>query len=797
MKKIEYKEANFSIPSSKIDDLRKIQVSSTIVGQDRAVRAIKMGLKLKSPGFNIFVMGLSGTGRRTAISELLQDFKPSYKELTDIAYIYNFKKRLEPAALFFPGGEGVWFKNKLKLAVSKIVSSSTKWVRSENYLTSVNRIINDSNLIETNLLVNFEQKMKTKGFKLIQIKQDDSPSSFDLCPLIDGNEITFQELNDMVEQKQLKKTELTAIKESYYACLESMNELFDSIRKNQEKTQKKLEQLLLDSVQPIIETNLKPIIEKTKLYEKKFIHNAKKYCDDILEFLQHLSDDLKNKAYVFTRGFKNASQKKKFLSKYDINIICENSQDKEYVITENLPSFSNLFGTIENNSLNGVSSIDAHMRISPGAIHKAFGGCLVLRFQDLIAEEDTYFYLKRVLQSEKIEIQIQPTSNNPSSVFKPVPIPAHFKVVLIGEANSYDVMYQSDPDFSKLFKICAEFSPAMIRTDENEAAFISLVDKLVEQLPTQKINNSGYAKLLEYSCKLSGSRKFLSTQFTKISDILIQANALAQEKGIKNIDEHIINQTISEVRFLSSLPEQEYLDDLKCGVIFLQVSGKKCGSINGLAVQDRGYFSFGVPEVITAQSSPGENGVINIESEVGFSGEIYDKAHLIISSLLKNSYAKDTKLSVDASVCFEQSYGMVEGDSASCAEFLALLSSISQIPFRQDLAITGSLNQHGDVQPIGGVSEKIEGFFKACQILGFTGTQGVVIPEANVQDLFLSDEILEAIKSGAFYIYAVKKIDEVVELFADTSIDAVAQAVQERLHQYNRIMKKLVQVEKT
>ena len=355
MKKIEYKEANFSIPSSKIDDLRKIQVSSTIVGQDRAVRAIKMGLKLKSPGFNIFVMGLSGTGRRTAISELLQDFKPSYKELTDIAYIYNFKKRLEPAALFFPGGEGVWFKNKLKLAVSKIVSSSTKWVRSENYLTSVNRIINDSNLIETNLLVNFEQKMKTKGFKLIQIKQDDSPSSFDLCPLIDGNEITFQELNDMVEQKQLKKTELTAIKESYYACLESMNELFDSIRKNQEKTQKKLEQLLLDSVQPIIETNLKPIIEKTKLYEKKFIHNAKKYCDDILEFLQHLSDDLKNKAYVFTRGFKNASQKKKFLSKYDINIICENSQDKEYVITENLPSFSNLFGTIENNSLNGVS----------------------------------------------------------------------------------------------------------------------------------------------------------------------------------------------------------------------------------------------------------------------------------------------------------------------------------------------------------------------------------------------------------------------------------------------------------
>jgi endopeptidase La len=797
MRKIDFKEAEFGFSPSHIEKIKKIKVESEIIGQQRAVDAINMGLKLNAPGFNIFVMGNSGTGRRTTITELAKKLKPNYSELTDIAYVYNFKKQLEPDALFFPGGEGVAFKTKLKQAIAKIVSSGAALVRSESYLTGANRIINEGNAHETELLMSFELKTKEAGFKFVQIKQEGTSNGFDLNPIVNGKEVSFLELQDLAEQKVITKKDFATIKENYYLCVESMNELFDSIKTNQENTKQKLEAFLFNSVKPIINDNLKPLFELGKTFEKKFKINAKEYCSKINFFLTAVTSDLRNKIYSFTRNFKNANQKKQFLSKYDINVVCENSADKDYLITENLPTFSNLFGTIESSSANDLGIIDAHMRISAGAVHKAFGGYLVLRFSDLIADEDSYFYLKRVLQSGKIEIQISPSSNNPSSIFKPVAIPANFKVILIGDEDTYDVIYQSDADFSKLFKICAEFSPVMVRSEKNEAAFISLVERMVKSYAVKKIDNSGYASLLAYACKLAGSRKFISTQFAKIADVILQASLIANESEAKTINDAIISQTLERVRFFSSLPEQEYLEELRCGILFLTVAGKKIGSVNGLAVQDRGYFSFGVPEVITAQSSPGEMGVINIETEVGFSGEIYDKAHLIISSLLKNTYARDTKLSVDASVCFEQSYGMVEGDSASCAEFLVLLSSIAEIPIRQDLAVTGSLNQLGDVQPIGGVSEKIVGFFNACKIIGYTGTQGVVIPEANVQDLFLPDEVLQAIKDGTFNIYAAKKIDDVVALFTERSTEEICTAVKKRLTEFNRVMKKLVSVEKS
>ncbi|MEL3909262.1 MAG: AAA family ATPase [Treponemataceae bacterium] len=795
MRKIGYKEAGFSFSSSKIDKLKKITIDTEIIGQKRAVEAIKMGLKLKAPGFNIFVMGGSGTGRRTTVTELAKKLKPDYKDLTDIAYVYNFKKQLEPDAIFFPAGEGAEFRSKLKQAIGKIVSTGASLVRSESYLTSVNRIINESNAHETELLINFEAKTKAAGFKLVQVKQEGAPNSFDLTPIYEGVETNFLELRDLVEQKKLLSKDFDTIKENYYKCFESMNGLFDAIQINQEKTQEKLEKLLQDSVKPIISKNLKPIFDKAKTFEKKFKPDEKNLYEKIITFLKNIKTDLENKAFTFTHNFKNHNQKKKFLSKYDINLICENSIEKDYLITENLPTFSNLFGSIESSSTQEPSVIDAHMRISPGAVHKAFGGFLVLRFSDLIADEDSYFYLKRVLQSGKIEIQTSPSSNIPAGMFKPVPIPANFKVILIGDENTYDVVYQADGDFSKLFKICAEFSPVMLRNEENEAAFVALVERIAKKHKIKKIDNSGYASLLAFACKLSGSRKFISTRFASISDVLLQASLIAEEISAPSINEEVITKTLARQRFFSSLPEQEYLEELKCGIVFLSVEGKKIGSVNGLAVQERGYFSFGVPEVITAQSSPGENGVINIETEVGFSGEIYDKAHLIISSLLKNTYAKDIKLSVDASICFQQSYGMIEGDSASCAEFLVLVSSIAQIPLRQDLAITGSLNQHGDVQPIGGVSEKVEGFFNACKILGFTGTQGVVIPEANVQDLFLSDEVLQAIKDGIFTIYSVEKIDEVVSIFTETKASVISEAIKTRLGQFNRVMTKLVSIE--
>lgn len=796
MRKLSFHEAEFRFSLEKIEKLKSLGTKSEIIGQQRALKALEMGLGLKASGFNIFVMGDSGTGRRTAINKVLADFKVNYKNVCDIAYVYNFQNPFEPDAIFFPAAKGLSFKRSLKQALNDVLDMTVSLSCSESYLTKSNRILSESNAIETRLLLDFESEMSDRGFRLVQIKQEGVPSSFDLNPIIDGKDVSFSDLQEKLEHAEISEKDFRSLKEKYYTCLEDMNGFFDKIKANQAVCKEKLKNLLYASVEPIIASCLKPLFEKVKGFELLFVKDGKENCEKLRVFLQNIEKNLIETVQVFYKGFKQSANKKKFLAKYDINVICENSSEKNYVVSENLPSFSNLFGSIDTASLTESSVRDAHMRICPGAVHRAFGGYLILRLQDLLQEEDSYFYLKRVLQSEKIEIQVSSSSNSGASVFKPKALPAKFKLIVIGEANSYDTMYETDPDFSKLFKVCAEFSSVMIRNDENELAFISFVNKIAEEHTVPTIETSAYARLLAYACELSGSRKFISTQFSKVSDLILQAALIAKRKSSKTIDEAIITQTIKDLRFLYSLPEEEYLNELKFASVFLTVSGKKIGSINGLAVQDRGYFSFGLTERITAQSSPGETGLINIESEVGFSGEVYDKAHMIISSLLKNTYARDTKLSVDASICFEQSYGIIEGDSASCAEFLALLSSISEIPFRQDLAITGSLNQHGDVQAIGGLSEKIEGFFKVCKILGFTGSQGVVIPEANCEDLFLSDEVLKAVKEGSFSIYAIRTIDEAVEIFSDCSHEEISKAVKLRLENFNRVMKKIVSVEK-
>lgn len=795
MQKVTFKEASFGFSASRISELKKQKVEYKIIGQQRAVLALKRGLEIKATGFNVFVMGESGTGRWTTVNEVLKDFKPDYSALFDIAYVYNFNNPLEPNALFFPGGEGRNFRKSLKKSILEILDKASSMLMSESYLSASSRISNETDALETSLFLKFSALMQEKGFKFLQTKKENGESSFDLNPIWNGKEMTFLELQDAVVEKKLKTSEFDSIKKEYYKCLDLLGNLFDDLIAHNLETNKKLQKLFESYVYPIITEGLTPLFDLVKSFEKKYYSDGKKHTEKLLLFLENIQKNLKEKKRLFDQNFKRSKQRRKFMSKYDINLVCENSPKKNYIITENLPNFANLFGAIDGSSISDVSTIDAHMRISAGAVHKAYGGYLILRLQDLLAEEDCFFYLKRVLQSGQIKIHTSPSSTT-KSIFNPVAIPANFKVILIGEANSYDLMYQYDQDFAKLFKICAEFSPIMVRNTENEIAFISFVDQISKKYKTPKIMNSAYSKLLVYACKLAGSRNFISTQFAKISDIILHASQLAKNNGVDFIDGKIITQTLDELRFLSSLPEQEYLDSLKYGIVFLSVSGKKVGCINGLAIQDRGYFAFGVPEVITAQSSPGENGLVNIESEVGFSGEVYDKAHLIISSLLKNTYARNLKLSIDASICFEQSYGMIEGDSASCAEFLVLLSSIAEIPIRQDFAITGSLNQHGDVQPIGGVSEKVIGFFNACKIIGFTGTQGVVIPKANIQDLFLNDEILNAIKNGSFTIYAISKIDDAVKLFMETSHEKILKAVQSRLENFNSVMKKLVQLEK-
>lgn len=755
-------EPEFSFPENKIQELKHRVSKTQIVGQDRAIKAIELGLGVSEPGYNIFVMGAPGTGRRTVLSTLLDNYRPNATKIQDIAYAYNFSNSIAPIALFFPAGKGRIFRTELKKAVDRIHKRTLVLLKSESFQNSEKEIIKKSESETNNMLIEFESKALKDGFKM-QPLNDESAQAIgkpvDLFPVIKGKILSFEDLQLHFTNGKISESEMNSVREKYFAYSDELNNLLTSISEKNEIAKKSLNINKIKFIKPIIRDEIGQMLKLVKSFNCKN-EQQKENNKKLVMFLKKVEADLIKHNKIYSSEFKSRKLKKIFFGRYTINLICENTTDKNYVITENLPSFTNLFGTIESHTDSNVPEVNGHLKIREGAVHRASGGYLIVRFQDLIDEEDSWVYLKRVLQSGKIEIQLPPSGNHTPGVFKPEALPVDFKLIIIGGEFSYDMLYQEDPDFYKLFKVCAEFDSVMKKTDENIVALINLVDYLSKQKNTLPFTDSGYARLVSYSSELAESRNMLTAQFTKISDLIVEADFYARKHGKEKISAEVLNTAIGNRRYLHSLPEEKFAEMLQLGELLIDVKGTKIAKINGLAVEERGYHTFGIPVAVTAQASPGTGGIINIEHEAGLSGEIYDKAHLIISSLLRKKFAQNIPLSISASICFEQSYSYIDGDSASCAEFLALFSAIGDIPMRQDIAVTGSLNQHGMVQPVGGITEKIVGFFNACKILGFTGTQGVVIPFSNKNNLFLPDEILQAIRSGKFTIWTINDIDQ-------------------------------------
>lgn len=752
-------QINFSIPEETIRRLRAGGERRAIIGQDRAVGALELGLGIKADGYNIFIMGASGTGRRTVLTSLLENYKANPSDLQDIAYVCNFSRPLEPKALFFPAGTGSYFRKTLKSAIESIRRQSLQITKSEVFAAASKKITSASDIEENRLLSAFEAEMAREGFKLVQIK-DDEARSMDLIPMIRGKPVSFDQLQERAVAGRFPPERLNAIREAYYRGLDRMTEIFGIIREGRRGIEKKIRALKAESAAPIIENELAVL--------RSLCGNGE-VNKGALEYLDTLKADLLARVQIYTEPFKSPTHKRNFFGRYAVNLVCEHTPDKNYVIQEEVPTFANLFGSIEPTGPNDDFTINGHLRLRPGAVHRAFGGFLVLRLQDLLMEEGAWPYLKRVLQSGKIEIQTPPTGNHLPSVLKPQQIPARLKVVIIGGEHSYDFLYQEDPDFQKLFKVCAEFDSVMPASDENMASFIAFVSDFGAKQGTLPIDDSGLARILCYAARLSDYRTMLTTRFTQISDLIIEADYQARKLLAPVITGDIVSRTIEHRRYLQRLPEEKYAEMIKSREMVLGVTGTTIGKVNGLAVLDRGYHSFGIPVAVTAQAAPGNKGVINIEGESGLSGEIYDKAHLIIQGLLHRKYAHDIPLALTASICFEQSYTEVDGDSASCAEFFALVSAIAQIPLRQDIAVTGSLNQLGDVQPVGGIPEKIEGFFDTCSILGLTGNQGVIIPRRNINNVLPSDRLQAAVSDGLFHIWAIDTVDEGLSILSGIS----------------------------
>ncbi len=725
-----------------------------IIGQPRALKALKMGIEIKAKGYNLFITGDPGTGRKTATMQVLKDHSRKDKPLRDIAYVYNFKKPENPHVLYFPEGTASRFKKEMKALVTKLKAIIVKNLSEDSYKSERDKMITDIERQENRALSVFESTLVENGFRTIQIPDEEKEEPVtDLIPLYKDEAVTFEELQTFVTAGTITEDEWQEKREKYYYFMDEMKNIFNSIKKDREKMEDNLGKAAEDAVRQSITKELKKIKKKWKTDEiKEYLSEVE---NDVIQFHNLLIDESINDEIGDVLS-----------ERYDINIIVEHDEEKELpIITENHPTDVNLFGNVETKMDMSGESSTSFMMIRAGSMIQASGGFLILQAEDIMSSEETWTGLKRVLESGKVEIRGQQSPLGlPVTNLKPEAVEVDTKVIVIGSSDLYFSLSQIDGDFLKHFKISVEFDSDMARENSTTAQYVVFIRNLIKKEGLREIDDQGILEVCQHGIKLSERRDRLSTRFSLISDLLRESDYWAGQSGKEIIDRETVIQANKEKKHILNLPEEKLDDQINRGIILIQRKGSVVGSVNGLVVIDRGYYSFGLPVRITASAGPGKKGLINIEKESGLSGHIHDKGMFILEGFLRKRFGTEYPLSFTSSICMEQSYSGVDGDSASAGELFSLISELAQVPIRQDLAVTGSINQLGEIQPVGGVSEKIEGFFTVCNKEELTGTQGVIIPESNKNNLLLSNKVLKAIEQGTFHIYTMTTVDEGLEL---------------------------------
>ncbi len=723
-----------------------------IIGQERAVRALKFGLGIKDHGFNMYVAGYPGTGRKTAVKNFVEAQAKVQPVPPDCCYVNNFANPYEPKAIQPPAGKGKEFRDDMKNFIDNVVRNSLpKTFESEDYAARRDATIQGLENQRKQLIDELNQKAQQEGF-VIQT----TPIGLLLIPVLDGKPLSEEEMlalpqktKDKLEEKREKlETELR----------NTMRQLIDMERKIHEALKKLNREVALYTIGNHVES----IIEKYKGTPEAITY-LKEVENDILENLQQF---VKRGEPQQQLPFPLPWLKEDLYKKYEVNVVIDNSDTKGApVIVESNPTYHNLLGRTEKEAQFGVLTTDFSM-IRAGAIHKANGGYLIIPVEELLRDPYTYDGLKRDLRDGNIAIEEPEERYGYLSVktLKPQPIPLTAKVILIGDPEIYQLLFQLDNDFKELFKIKAEFDSVMDRTDDKVMQCAALICTLCEKEKLKHLDGTGVAKVVEYSSRLADDQYKLSTQFSLIADIIREANYYASQENAEFINGNHIKKTIEEKVYRSKLIQEKIQEMITRGFYLIDTVEERVGQVNGLSVMGLGDFAFGTPSRVTASIGLGREGVIDIEREAKMSGPIHTKGVLILSGYINDKYARDKLLSLSARLVFEQSYEGVEGDSASSTELYSILSALSGLPIKQNIAVTGSVNQKGEVQAIGGVNEKIEGFFEVCKLKGFTGQQGVMIPESNVQNLMLKEEVVEAVKDGKFSIYSVKTIDEGIEV---------------------------------
>jgi len=728
-----------------------------IIGQDRALRALHTGLNIKNLGYNIFITGMVGTGRTTSIKQLLERMKKGDPPPDDLLYVNNFRNADEPRLVQLPSGHGKFFVGAMDDLIARLQHSIPDWLKSAYYTERRDAIIEGQQSRQKEILKAFEDETAKEGFSVIQVQMGMFVKP-DLIPVIGDQPVPFPKLEQAAREKKFDEKTLETLKMKYAGLSKKLEAIFEQLREIDDKTRLELKSFDKESITPVITAAVAEI--RARFPQPK-----------ITEYLNEVEAGLIGNIDLFKSDPKKDEEKRgempaDLFLEYRVNLLVDNTGlDHAPVVIETNPNYVNLFGSIDSTVNRFGSWMTDFTKIKAGSFLKANGGFLVLNALDALVESGVWPTLKRTLRNQSLEIQ------NFASLFlistktiKPEPIKVNVKVVMIGDEDIYNILFFQDEEFKRIFKIKSEFDTEMPRSVDSVRDYVRFIKKISEEGLLLPFDRTGMAAIVEYGTRLAGRQEKLSTRFHNIADVIREADYWARQDGRETVQSAHVERAVRERFERVNLIEKKIQEMIEEGSILIDTAGAVVGQVNGLAVYSMGQFAFGKPSRITARTSVGRAGVINIEREADLSGQTHNKGVLILGGYLRGQYAKDKPFSLSASIAFEQSYGGIDGDSASSTEVYAILSALSSLPLRQDIAVTGSLNQKGEIQPIGGVNEKIEGFFDVCKAKGLTGTQGVMIPIQNVRNLMLRPDVVEAAAAGKFRVFPVRTIDEGIEI---------------------------------
>jgi predicted ATP-dependent protease len=741
------------------------------IGQERAIRGIEFGLSMKRKGYNIYVAGLSGTGKtsivKTYVNKMVEKrtAEGSYNP-DDWCYVYNFTDADKPNIINLPQGRGKTFKERMTKLLERLKDELIKAFSSEEYKAQTKSALQASQAEQTRLFEEIGGEARKEGFWLQM-----TPTGPAIIPTVEGKPMAEDVFMNLEEEKRKK------IEEQRAALMARLQDAFEKARDTERKTAEK------------IQTQDKAVAEYTvsRLFEE--MNQEYKDCPHAIKYIEELKTYTLNNLNIFkqpaTEVQAQQQQMQAMLGMYpqgdmrgepflpfQINVFVDNSATKgPPVITESNPNYLNLFGKIERRFFMGGYLSD-HTMLKAGALQRANGGYLLLSAMDVIVNPAVWPTLKRAIKDREIRIE------EPYEQFglvmplglRPEPMPLEVKIILIGDPSLYQMLAAYDEDFFEIFRAKADFDYQVDRTRENIQGYAAFLSGCCEECEVQHFDRAGVARAVDFASRMISDQEKLSTRFSQMKELVEEAGYWAQKDNSPFITARHVDKAVDERRYRHNLPDERLREMITRGTLMIDTSGTEVGQVNGLSVYSLGDISFGKPSRITCQTYLGRSGVINIERESHLSGPIHDKGVMIFSGYMGWKYAQEYPLSLSASLCFEQSYEGVEGDSASSTELYALLSSLSGLPLKQSIAVTGSVNQMGEVQPIGGINQKIEGFFEVCRAIGLSGEQGVMMPAKNLKHLMLRDEVVEAVDKGLFHVWAVNTIDEGISLL--TGVEA-------------------------